>query len=72
MFQNELRYRKGYFQAQKFLALKTMCFWGKGKNPMPPLNNFSDFWEKNSNFCDFKKGYTIRVSMQYEKKYRRF
>ena len=41
-----------------FLALKKRV-WGKGNIPMLPFNNFSDFFEKNSNFCDFKEGYTF-------------
>ena len=31
---------------------------------MPPLNNFSDFFGKNSNFCDLKENNITDLNLQ--------
>ena len=34
---------------------------------MPMMNNFSDFFLENRNFCDFKEDYTLEFSKQFWK-----
>ena len=34
---------------------KNIGLWDESKILMPPLNNFSNFFWKNSNFCDFEE-----------------
>ena len=58
----------------KLESLKKRGSRSEGKVPMPPLNNFSDFFLKKSItiFVTFKGDYAVRFSTQSEKtKYRK-